>query len=128
MAQSPRAGAARAERDGLERAKRLDPEERQGRRRGEFHARRAARGDHERRAVVEPLGERRSGHQRGDVLRIHDGSVGGVHGGEAISLGEIRLGKGRNDASGDSASILTKSLTLSLAFRPCRKAMALRQG
>jgi hypothetical protein len=42
-------------------------------------------------------------------------------GGDAISFGEIGLSKGRSGASGDSASILTKSLTLSLAFRPCRR-------
>jgi hypothetical protein len=41
-------------------------------------------------------------------------------GGDAISFGELRLSKGRSEASGDPASILTKSLTLSLAFRPCR--------
>jgi hypothetical protein len=49
-------------------------------------------------------------------------------GGDAISFGEIGLSKGRNDAIGDPASILIKTLTLSLAFRPCRKGGRLTSG
>ncbi len=80
MAQSPGAGALRGEGDGVERAERFDAEQRQRRGRGEFDARRTPRRDDQRRAAVEPLGERRSGDEGGGVLGTHDVSVGGVHG------------------------------------------------
>ena len=122
MAQSPGAGALRGEGDGVERAERC-------RRRtapappGVANSTRAGRP-----AATISGAPRSSRSAKGEPatraatsFEFMTARSAASMGGEAISFGEIGLAKGRNDANGDPASMLTKSLTLSLAFRPCRE-------